>query len=90
MSIHVPEWPDFESAQRASRTKAAISAVPKKVRLHGAGLLLNRNGVLVDIVKPAGGDAFAVYHSAQGLKIPPVQYKPTTKEVDEVRAWKAF
>lgn len=65
-----------------------MSATPRRVVLNGAGLQLNRS-VLVDIVIEAGGDPYGVYHSAAGVRIAFIHYRPTSREVDEVRAWKA-
>jgi hypothetical protein len=88
MSAHVPEFPDIESAQRASRRGAAVSAWPTEVTLNGAGLRTART-LLVDIEVAKGKDPCFVYHSAPGIKIPFVHARPTTAQVDGVKSWKA-
>ena len=89
MSRHVPTYPDFESAQRASRIKGAVSWRPVRKEIIGAGMKLNRS-VLVDIIMQVGHQPRYVYHSAPGIDIAKVHAKPTTKEIDSVRYWKAL
>lgn len=84
----IPEWPDWEAAQRASPTDKAISARPIRIALVGAGLEKNPT-ILIDLVMQRGKDPYAVYHSACGIRIPYLHYRPSVKEIDAVRSWKA-
>lgn len=81
----IPEYSDWETAARKSRSRKAISSRPLRVTLTALKYQVN-----VMIVKPIGGDPYGVYASAVGIKIPFPNYRPTSREVDSIRWWKAF
>ncbi len=81
----VPEFPDWEMAARRSRWKKAISSKPFRVTLTGLKYQVN-----VLIVKELGKDPYAVYATTVGIRIPFANYRPTNREVDSIRWWKAF
>lgn len=81
----IPEYPDWETAAQKSRWRKAISAKALRVKLTALDYQVN-----VLIVKPIGQDPYAVYATTVGIQIPFSKYRPTNREVDSIRWWKAF
>lgn len=75
-------YPDWEPAAKASRSRLAVSAHAIKTRLPGGRVLE------VEVVKPLFGDPYAVYRSAQGIRVR--HLKVTARDVDSIRRWKAW
>lgn len=73
---------DFTQAAKNSRTQKAISE-PFQVKLAG-----RKDIILICIVKPLHGDAYAVYKTAPGLKV--VNYTVSTRDVDNIKSWESF
>lgn len=81
----IPLFDSWEDAARASRQNRAISAVPIEIRLPQFGYPLR-----LDLVVAPGKDPYAVYHTAPGVKLPFTTFRPTNREIDSVKRWKAW
>lgn len=75
-------YEDWESAAKVSRTRQAITAHVQRRTLDGGRELG------LHFVKPWSGSPYAVYESSIGIRCH--LYKPTTADIDAIRAWKAF
>jgi hypothetical protein len=78
---HTTRQPDWWEAAVRSRFEKAITERPVWIQLP-------RGRYQVDFVKPLRGDPYAVYHSAQGIKVH--DWKPTSKMVDSITRWKPW
>ena len=85
--LRVPVFDAPGKAQDASQSKQAISMVPIRKELTGVGMKTKVVRTLV--VYPRGRDPYFVYATAHGIKIPFSAARPTSREVDGVRWWKA-
>lgn len=73
--------PNWAEAARASRHEKAISKNPITVSLP-------RGRYRVKIVKPLRGDPYAVYATAEGIRVH--DWKPNNRHVDEIREWRVM
>jgi hypothetical protein len=78
---HTTRRPDWWEAARRSRMEKAITERPITITIA-------RGTFYVDLVKPLRGDPYAVYHSAQGIRVH--DWRPTNKMVDETTRWKPW
>jgi hypothetical protein len=71
----------WHEAAQTSRWAKAISA-------HPITIYIPRGIFQVNIVKPRYGDPYAVYATAQGIRVH--DWKPTNTAVDRIGQWKAW
>ncbi len=72
------DYPNWHEAAEASRHGKAISKEPITIKIP-------RGTYRVKIVKGLSGDPYAVYASAEGIRVH--DWKPSNAAVDRIRRW---
>jgi hypothetical protein len=75
------DYPNWHEAAAQSRHGKAISKWPITVKIP-------RGTYKVKIVKGLSGDPYAVYASAEGIKVH--DWKPTNTAVDRINRWRVW
>ena len=70
----------YDNPEGAARASKQLKAYSDPMFIH-----LPRGRVQVEIIKPLGKDPYAVYHTAQGIKVH--DWKPSSSDVDAIRVW---
>lgn len=74
-------YANWHDACKASRFEKAITRVPTTIRIP-------RGTYRVKIIKPLRADPYAVYATAEGIRVH--DWKPSNSQVDGIRQWRAF